>query len=382
MIAAYYVLYWGSFANFTAAIDHNPTLYPDFAEFYYPAGKAILENTALPESFYYSTFAAFLFAPFALFPLPAALMIWGVVQLALIFLLFRVSAGRLPKIPALGYIFTFLFFTSAALLNNLKWGQVSTLIFLGVFAAFLYYEQNKPTLSALVLSVVIAIKFFPAIFLIYFILLKDWKYLFTCLLMTLAWLVLIPALVFGLAEAIRGQLAVTGHAATMVRLLAMDNIDSQYFASVIARVLRFPILSTVTDFLVYAGYAWTGLVIYVVYRITRARITDAAFWCWGLLAATIPFWIPSAWPHYFVFLPYLQTLAFQRLPELQPRWRRPAVVLWIFSILLSSILIAQAVQNWFRYVGIGALFWSNFFVLSLAIMILLPQLLQRDPRLK
>src|SRR3990172_5278954 len=109
-IMLYYIIDWGNFKNFTASIDHDNSIFPDFVEFYYPAGKAILHSLPLPDSFYYSTFAAILFVPFAFFSLPLATILWGSIQIIFIALLFIVYLQKLPKNPTIGYILTFIFF--------------------------------------------------------------------------------------------------------------------------------------------------------------------------------------------------------------------------------------------------------------------------------
>ena len=370
-IMLYYIIYWGNFKNFTASIDHDNSIFPDFVEFYYPAGKAILHSLPLPDSFYYSTFAAILFVPFAFFSLPLATILWGSIQIIFIALLFIVYLQKLPKNPTIGYILTFIFFTNAALLNNLKWGQVSVLIFCGIFIAFLLYEQNKHTLSAVILGITIAVKFFPAVFLIYFFFKKDWKYLALCIFATITCLLIVPAAIVGWHETLQSQFAISGHASTMIRVLAMDNIDSQYFASVITRIMRMPTSSPFTGILVDTGYLAVLIAVCLVYVVSKTGIKNSPYWAWGILSATIPFWIPSAWPHYFVFLPFLQVLIFDNIQRVNARWKMPAIMLWMFSVILSNIFIAQIVQNWFRFVGVGSLFWSNLFILILTAFIVL-----------
>ncbi|MEW6242485.1 MAG: glycosyltransferase 87 family protein, partial [Chloroflexota bacterium] len=224
----------------------------------------------------------------------------------------------------------------------------------------------------------IAVKFFPAIFLLYFFFRRDWKYLFVCLFVVLLCVLVIPAMVIGPSETIQSQLTISEHATAMMRALAMDNIDSQYFASVITRIMYMPITSQFTKILIIAGYLIAASAVYLVYRISEAQIEYSAFWAWGILSATIPFWIPSAWPHYFVYLPFLQVLAYCHISNINLRWRKPAIVLWIFSLTFSSIFITHIVQNWFRYVGFGSLFWSSIFILTVILIILLPNLAKRN----
>ena len=367
-LVLFYAWYWGSFENFSAQVDHEPGIFPDFVQFYYPAGHAVLTGAALPDSFYYSTFAAVCFAPFALLPLPAALAVWGVTQVAAIFALYALFSRRIPQDAATISVFTFLYFTNAGVLNNLKWGQVSVLLILAAFAAYRFYNQSRKMLSAAVLSAAIAFKFFPAVFLIYFVFSRDWRYVITTLFLAMGWLFVAPSLVMGPQAAIQSQLAISGHASIMLNQLAMGNVDSQNFAAVLGRLGGVAFPSTAGAILVSGGYSLLAGSLYLVYRIARAEGERGLYWAWPILAATIPFWIPSAWPHYFVFLPFMQALVWGSLPALSHGARRIAAILWMFSAIFSSILIALAVGNWFRFAGFGSLMWAS--VCGLASMLI------------
>jgi hypothetical protein len=192
-------------------------------------------------------------------------------------------------------------------------------------------------------------------------------------LVALASLVL-PALVVGTGASFLSQVTSVRHALAMVNFVAVDNIDSQYLASVISRL---PIEPPPAWIVTGAGYGVVVFALYLVYRITKADLQNPSLWAWGILSATIPFWMSSAWPHYFVYLPFLQVLVLVNLSGLRPSWRRPVLAMWMFSLVFSSIFTAQAVQNWFRYVGFGSLFWSNMFILMAASAILWAKIARR-----
>ena len=371
-ILIWYIFYWGNIHSFVEEIDHCSILFCDFNNHYYPAGKAILTGGEFPNGFYYSTFAAIVFSPFAIFSPSDALFFWGIVQFSLVVLLYLTYKSQLPKISAVRYLFTFLFFTNVAVLHNFKWGQVSILLFMGTFFAFLFYKNNQWTLSAIVLGFTIAFKYFPAIFLIYFLFKKDWKYLILTILVVLIFLLLIPILILGFKETINDQFIIGSSTIEMIKFLATDNIDSQSFISVLTRVAPIPDIAEVRYLWVASGYLVVALGFYLVYKVAKIKSDLSIFWVWGILSATIPFWVPSTWPHYFVYLPFLQALTFCSISNIHLRLRTFAIFAWAVSLIFSSIFLVQIVHNWFKYVGYGSLFWSNLSISLLILIVLLP----------
>jgi hypothetical protein len=365
VIFIYFALYWGNFHNFILDIDHCELTFCDFQKFYYPAGRAVLEQAPLPDGFYYSNFVALFFAPLALLSLPVATFIWGVVQVVAAALMLLIPGAVLLKDAPSKRLYTFLLFTSAPLLNNFKWGQVSLLIVLGVLCAFILYARGHRFWSALLLGTLITVKFFPAVFLIYFLLRKDWKYLLVCMGTFLTTFFLIPMLVLGPARALQLQANASGDAMQMVTSLAVRNTDTQYFASVIARYFKIPFDSMTFSLLTGLGIALLLAILFLVWKITRSQVEHAGLWACALLLMTFPFWIPSAWPHYFLFLPLIHSMLFQKIRRSALRGGKWLFILWLFSILFACILAAQALQDWFTYVWMGLIFWSNLFTLLL-----------------
>ncbi|MFN2215374.1 MAG: glycosyltransferase family 87 protein [Anaerolineales bacterium] len=377
-IIAYYIFYWGNFQTFINDIDHCEIAFCDFVQFYYPAGSAILHHTPLPEGFYYSNFAAVLLAPLALFKEKTAIILWGVIQVILSGSFFLLISKYLVKNNVFGYLFTFLFFTSSPLINNFKWGQFSILIMLGIWGAYLLYENRKHNLSAILLGIMVAIKFFPALFLIPFILKKDWKYLLVCAATIVVCLFLIPLPFTGLSNVLITQPGQTAPISGVFQSQdILGNIDSQYFPSVIARFFNIMIPSSAFTLLTLASYLVVFAIIYFAYRVLKSGIPNNLIWVCALLFTTFVFWIPSAWPHYFIFIPVLQIMVLQEMVGQKERSNRTLFFLWVISVVLSSILIMQAVQNWYKYIGLGSLLWSTLAILA-AISIIVSRTIKQN----
>ena len=377
-IMLWFFLYWGNIQTFVNEIDHCPILFCDFNGFYYPAGKALLTQGPFPTGFYYSTFAAIIFSPFAFFSLQTGSVMWGIILLFQILFLFLAYSNQLPKVLSVRYLITFVFFTNVAILHNFKWGQVSVLLSLGTFLAFLLYKNHRWVLSAILLGIAISFKYYPVIFMIYFFFKKDWKYLFLCSMTVVTCLIIIPAIILGLDETFNSQYFFGDNAYTMVKFIAFNNTGSQYFASVITRIVDKLFNTSITKVSVTLGYLVVLLAFYLVFRISKAKFAFSDFWAWGILSATIPFLVPSTWSHYFAYLPFLQALTFHYIPGIQIRWRMYAIVLWVTSVIFSNIILVQIVQNWFLYTVLGLLFWSNFFMVLLLGIILAPILTRRN----
>jgi alpha-1,2-mannosyltransferase len=363
VILIYFAIYWGNFHNFILDIDHCELTFCDFQKFYYPAGRAVLEQAPLPNGFYYSNFVALFFVPLALLPQPVSIFIWGVVQVAAAVALLLIPGAILLKDAASRRLYTFLLFTSAPLLNNFKWGQVSLLIVLGVLCAFILYARGHRFWSALLLGTLITVKFFPAVFLFYFLIRKDWKYLLVSMGTFLTTFFLIPMLVLGPARALQLQVNASGDAMQMVTSLAVKNTDTQYFASVIARYFKVPFDSVAFTLLTGLGIAFLLALLFLAYKTAWAGFDNAGLWVCALLLMTFPFWIPSAWPHYFLFLPLIQSMLFQKIRRPGLRGGKLLFILWLLSLLFACILSAQALQDWFTYVWMGLIFWSNLLTL-------------------
>ena len=126
------------------------------------------------------------------------------------------------------------------MLNNFKWGQFSILITAGIWGAFLLYENGKRNLSAVLLGLMIAIKFYPAFFLLPFLFKRDWKYLLVSSATAAICLLLVPLPFLGFSEGLPSQFLPGERITWLLQSVAIHNIDTQYFPSVMARDSEHP----------------------------------------------------------------------------------------------------------------------------------------------
>lgn len=99
--------------------------------------------------------------------------IWIEINAALllfnIFLLARISRLR-PLITALLFLAT-----GYGLINNFTLGQLYLLLQTSILLAIFFYQVNRPILAGLALGLLIPIKYFGALFLLYFFWKRQWK---------------------------------------------------------------------------------------------------------------------------------------------------------------------------------------------------------------
>jgi alpha-1,2-mannosyltransferase len=78
-----------------------------------------------------------------------------------------------------------------------------------------------------------------------------------------------------------------------------------------------------------------------------------------LISLSTPFLIATSWPHYFVFLPFVQLFLLHRaLNGRADALGRLAVFLflWAPAVVLTSVAFFHGVGSWRIYNGLGAIF--------------------------
>lgn len=159
--------------------------YPDFTVFYY-GSRHILnhENPYIQDSNYfaalpYPPFTLILFTPFSLLPYEISAKIWVLISvLAVLYIIYLLNKiYNVSFFSPFNLLLSSLIFLSFPLKFTLGMGQVNILILLLVTLAFYFMQKNKFYYSGLFFALPFAIKFFPPLILLYFILQKKWKIL-------------------------------------------------------------------------------------------------------------------------------------------------------------------------------------------------------------
>jgi hypothetical protein len=372
-ILALYGLHWKSVGNFVVSIDQCEVLFCDFYRHFYPMGRELFISFRPAEGFFYSPFAALLFSWSAAVSSREALVIWSFVQMAALaglYLLPMVSLAGRGR--AWQVLYSLVYLTSFPLLHNLKWGQVSVIVTLLILAALVLYDRGQPAWSAAVLALAIAIKYYPAIFLVYFLFRRDLRYLLTCGVFSGIMVFVLPVLLLGFEHTLEFYRLTGAASARAFETWMRQDLNTQYVVRVADRLLtgkQSPGLE--------AGFRWLGLMvsglnIALLWAVIRSGRERMIYWAWSLLFSTLPFWLATSWPHYFVFLPISQVyLLVETVQSDAVTWKKVGLgILITCSGLFSSTLAFFLIGRWQDYSSRGFLFFANA-LLILAMIALL-----------
>lgn len=369
LAVAYYRVAFGGVTALVDALDHCPDLFCDFTRQYYPTGRDILTTGQPSRGYLYSSFFALLLAPFGRPELPAAVQWWAVFQLVGILLLLLPAIDFYRESPVAFVLYVALLAFSMPLLHNLKWGQVSPLVTGCVFAALFLYRRQRAGWAAVVLAFAVAVKYYVAVAAFYFLLRREWRFLAIFAVATLLFWLVLPVVILGPETNWQFYVTVRERMAHVLTARIPSDINAQYLPSVVGRwlgaedgvaVWRIP------------GYALFLLNLAAVARLVLRGRDRAAEWAVALLLLSLPFIIETSWPHYFVFLPFVQTLAWLELRGVDggSAVRRPWSVvywgLWLTSVVLASMPFFQLVGRWQDYSKVGVIFIANLCLFVLA----------------
>ncbi len=359
----YYRVAYGSVAALVAALDHCQELYCDFTRQYYPTGRDILATGQPANGYFYSSFFALLLAPFGRVAPETAVGLWTLVQLLGVALLLLPALDFGRQSPAAFALYVVLLAFSMPLLHNLKWGQVSTLVTGGAFAALFLYRRGRLTGAAVVLALAAAIKYYVAIVAIAFLLRREWRLLLTLAAAFLVLWLVVPTAVLGPAGNAAFYATVRERVAHAMTTWMPEDINAQYLPSVAGRWLG---TAAGRPLWRLAGYGLFGLNLLAVARLVWRRGPRDMEWAFALLFLGLPLAIDTSWPHYFVYLPFAQTLVWLALRDTAGRRRWLAALLLVVSIVLASMPFFALVGRWQDYSQYGVLFVANLCLLLAA----------------
>ncbi len=202
-----FLVYWGLFPAFTRMDTDFPN--------YYTAGRIVAsggEITRLYDDMWFqqqiqangmelqgkfSPFpppTALLFVPFANSTPVGALQIMTVLNIVMVCACV-VLLGKLRGIDFQDSLFIILF-GGIGLGNCFRFGQLYIAVSLSIILCFYLYTIGRPILSGVSLALFIPIKYFPVLFLVYFVMMKEWKVV-TATIITTALIILSSILYMG-----------------------------------------------------------------------------------------------------------------------------------------------------------------------------------------
>ncbi|MBM4166217.1 MAG: DUF2029 domain-containing protein [Ignavibacteria bacterium] len=125
---------------------------------------------------------ALVFLPIAHFEPLVAKQIWTTFNLLLLFL----NVILLSTILKTNWKYSLLLFliSGLALINNVKFGQLYLLLTYTILLGYYFYREDEKILSGISFGLMIGIKYFPFIFVLYLAFRKEWKLVLTSLITT------------------------------------------------------------------------------------------------------------------------------------------------------------------------------------------------------
>lgn len=197
------------FGAYTSWRTHNGST--DFDTYYFSAKNILdgnspyLEKKGLSPYIYPPLFAS-LITPLTLFNLETAAFLWYLLTVILsvlsIGVCFKMIFGAAdprriwPTIP-LAIKISLLAVTAGLLLDNISLLQVNILLFCAVAAGLYLFTIKRPLLGGSLIAAAISLKIIPALFLVYFIIKKEFKMALSIVVFVLVFSIAVPSVFLG-----------------------------------------------------------------------------------------------------------------------------------------------------------------------------------------
>ena len=356
---AYYRVVWGSIDSFAHAVD-NYDLFTDFVRHYYPMGRRILAFPYPVDGFYYSACFALLLKPVGLLSLPTATWVWGVLQLALTAALAALPLRVWLKLTGWRLaLYVLLFATSVPVLHNFKWGQVSVLVTLTVFASLYAHASRRDVAAGVWLALGVGIKYYAAWFVIYYVIRRQWRVVAAFAAAGVGLLVVMPSIVLGPIVTYQFHHEAYDNL-NAVRSLFVQDWNSQFFPHVLLRLLHVVDAPRAVFALSIVGWAVALVSVGIVWTLRSSDRPQAVALSATALFLSLPFLLSTSWAHYLVYLPFCQAVVIVGAAGLRSSPARYALLAAAAaSVMLASVFAFNAVPNWTAYVWPGPLFFAD-----------------------
>lgn len=374
-------LVWGDPLLFLQAVDRpKPPLFADFVRHYFPTVTKLLDSGEPAYGYFYPPSFACWLLPLASLSPQGAWLAWGGVQVAAslaLMLLTGLALGRFGRGFGVGAVVLTAF--SFPFWHSFRWGQVSVLMMALMVAAMVTFRR-APRASPLLLALATSIKGLPVILALPWLVRREFRPLLRFAAAALLLAGLVPLLVLGPTKTWGFVSKVRQASAGALATWVPQDPNSQFLPHVVARWSRAegetaPLRPStglkVGVWLLFLAALGTAL------RRARHDSSDPLLVV-GLLLAGLPLILPTAWPHYFVYLPLVQTAALAWAASLAPGPRRLGTLVLVgVSILFASLPMFALAGGQPRYTALGLVGVGN--ALLVVALLLLAWTDQGDP---
>lgn len=330
----------------------------DFATVYYPQGRQMLQNVQIVDGFFYSPFFAICMKAMARLPYEVARGIWlcVVAGASLLLLLTPLYLGWIRTVR-IGFFYSLIFSLSLPVLHDLSFGQVSSILTMMIMGSFVTYKKGKTKLSASLLALATAIKFYPILFTIAYIARKDLRWLRWYFISVATLLFIFPLAVLGptnyfvFTTTLYKNIAWFTHAVSTwpYSNFSANALSYAFFHRIDPSVFTYKIVMVIT----------LSLAVTLMFGVVRSvRRND---WYRGMILCflLIPFTVKTSWVNYFVFLPMAQLYVFEKsslIPGNRERWM--VYVQVGISTILCNFILFLLFSNPDVYYRSALPFWS------------------------
>ncbi len=219
------------------------------------------------EEFKYSPLFALVFSPFTMLQEHSALYLWSVLNIFLLYLIFylfyklKLVSFATPRDLLL--IFCLFALTGRFIFENIKIGQINILLCCLLVLTMYWEKSQKDFLASIALAFSLMIKFFPLLFLVYFLLKRRFRLAGLTGLMVVFFL-LLPSIYSGLS-------------------LNLKYIHEWFL---LLKLTPAPLLYSVKNNSFLSFYSWVyiaGHGIYYIfdYGLIKTGLTSAVYWAWA-----------------------------------------------------------------------------------------------------
>ncbi len=365
---------YGGLDKTVSLTDRENKVYEDFVRHYFPAAVLIYRQPDPVGGYFYSPTFALLLRYFVVNMPIDAIKIWHFFQGFSILLLLIVPTfylARLTPFAVYPCLYAVGLLVSFPLFHNLNWGQVSLIITFLIIFAFLLYEKGYVRISAMALALATTIKYYPAFFLLGFVLRKDGKFLAWFSGFALAFMLLIPAGFLGLAATVHFYTFAFSEATSALDWVAND-VNSQFFSHVILRLASAD--HSYNGIVSLFGLLICFLVVILLFFCLRHE-PDKKTQMLGFTSVFMlqPYLINTSWPHYFVYLPFCAVLAINYSRQ------NKVAALSLIALFLQTMFCFSLFSGAKQYVFYGTLHFANLLVLIHYALLLHNSLKQTPP---
>lgn len=367
LVLLYYAYSFKHVIGVFAALG-DPGLVTDYVLFYYPQGQQILVDPRPVTGFVYPLVFALCMVPLSQLTLYAAIWTWMAVQLVIttgLFVLPAVHLLRASRPVYFVYLLTFLL--SVPILDCMRWGQPSSLIVLSLLGCLYLYRNHHDRSAALLLALATSTKFYPGLFVVYFLLRRDYRFVAYWAGFVGLFLIAIPILLTSPRWWVDYHYWLYDHMNTL-RIATRNMAGAQYFPYVVFRHYGGLIhVDSQVAVLRRVSLAVVAVNLLIVNRLARRSRQEGTIWSFLLLFGCMPFVVESSWPHYFCWLPFCQALLALSFVHRRIGAADAAMILLLLvpSILTSSMFYLHLPGGWQFMHRHGLMLLSNTLMMIL-----------------